>query len=93
MLADFLTMHEASGKPYDAIGYAFAGDCRFNMGRSLLVMGALMGSDVRLVGPRNGQAHESRLPRTRLKLSSGSTSFTPTRGCLWVSPRTSEDGL
>jgi hypothetical protein len=43
MLADFLTMHEASGKPYDAIGYAFAGDCRFNMGRSLLVMGALMG--------------------------------------------------
>jgi len=51
MLADFLTMHEASNKPYDAIGYAFAGDCRFNMGRSLLVMGALMGSDVRLTGP------------------------------------------
>jgi len=51
MLADFLTMHEASGKPYDAIAYAFAGDCRFNMGRSLLVMGALMGSDVRLTGP------------------------------------------
>ena len=51
MLADFLTMHEASGKPYDAIGYAFTGDCRFNMGRSLLVMGVLMGSDVRLVGP------------------------------------------
>jgi ornithine carbamoyltransferase len=51
MLADFLTMHEASGKPFDTIGYAFAGDCRFNMGRSLLVMGALMGSDVRLVGP------------------------------------------
>jgi ornithine carbamoyltransferase len=51
MLADFLTMHEASGKPYDAIAYAFTGDCRFNMGRSLLVMGALMGSDVRLAGP------------------------------------------
>ena len=51
MLADFLTMHEASNKPYDRIAYAFAGDCRFNMGRSLLVMGALMGSDVRLVGP------------------------------------------
>ncbi len=40
MLADFLTMHEASHKPYDAISYAFMGDCRFNMGRSLLVMGA-----------------------------------------------------
>jgi ornithine carbamoyltransferase len=51
MLADFLTMHEASGKPYDTIAYAFTGDCRFNMGRSLLVMGALMGSDVRLTGP------------------------------------------
>jgi ornithine carbamoyltransferase len=51
MLADFLTMHEASNKPYEAIAYAFAGDCRFNMGRSLLVMGALMGSDVRLTGP------------------------------------------
>src|SRR5205823_6105556 len=51
MLADFLTMHEASNKPYEAISYAFAGDCRFNMGRSLLVMGALMGSDVRLSGP------------------------------------------
>ena len=51
MLADFLTMHESSGKPYDQIAYAFTGDCRFNMGRSLLVMGALMGSDVRLAGP------------------------------------------
>jgi ornithine carbamoyltransferase len=51
MLADFLTMHESSNKPYDTIAYAFVGDCRFNMGRSLLVMGALMGSDVRLAGP------------------------------------------
>ena len=51
MLADFLTMHESSNKPYDAISYAYVGDCRYNMGRSLLVMGALMGSDVRLAGP------------------------------------------
>ena len=51
MLADFLTMHESSHKPYDRIAYAFVGDCRFNMGRSLLIMGALMGSDVRLAGP------------------------------------------
>jgi hypothetical protein len=51
MLADFLTMHEASGKPYHALTYAFVGDCRYNMGRSLLIMGALMGSDVRLSGP------------------------------------------
>jgi ornithine carbamoyltransferase len=51
MLADFLTMGETSGKPYDALSYAFMGDCRFNMGRSLLVTGALLGSDVRLCGP------------------------------------------
>jgi ornithine carbamoyltransferase len=51
MLADFLTMHEASNKPYEDITYAFMGDCRYNMGRSLLVMGALMGSDVRICGP------------------------------------------
>jgi len=51
MLADFLTMHESAHKPYDALAYAFVGDCRFNMGRSLLVTGALMGADVRLAGP------------------------------------------
>jgi ornithine carbamoyltransferase len=55
MLADFLTMGESCGKPYDRIAYAFVGDCRFNMGRSLLIMGALMGSDVRLAGPRELQ--------------------------------------
>ena len=67
MLADFLTMHEASGKPYDALSYAFVGDCRFNMGRSLLVMGALMGADVRLAGPAIARARRttsSRSPRT-----------------------------
>jgi ornithine carbamoyltransferase len=51
MLADFLTMHESSHKPYDTLAYAYVGDCRFNMGRSLLVTGALMGADVRLAGP------------------------------------------
>ena len=51
MLADFLPMHESSHKPYDTLAYAYVGDCRFNMGRSLLVTGALMGADVRLAGP------------------------------------------
>ena len=51
MLADFLTMHEASGKPYDEISYAFVGDLRFNLARSHIVMAALMGSDLRLAGP------------------------------------------
>jgi ornithine carbamoyltransferase len=52
MLADFLTMHEASGKAYDEIAYCYLGDARNNMGRSLLLMGAIMGSDVRICGPK-----------------------------------------
>ena len=52
MLADFLTMHETSGKPYNEISYAFVGDLRFNMGRSHTVMAALMGADLRLIGPK-----------------------------------------
>ena len=51
MLADFLTMFEASNKAYDTISYAFMGDLRFNMARSHIVMAALMGSDLRLSGP------------------------------------------
>lgn len=52
MLADFLTMHEASHKPYDALSYCYMGDARSNVGRSLLVMGAIMGADVRICGPQ-----------------------------------------
>lgn len=55
MLADFLTMSESSRKPYDAITYCYMGDGRSNMGRSLLVMGAIMGSDVRICAPRDLQ--------------------------------------
>jgi ornithine carbamoyltransferase len=52
MLADFLTMIEHTDKPVDEISYAFMGDGRFNMGRSLLIMGGLMGADVRIIAPR-----------------------------------------
>jgi ornithine carbamoyltransferase len=52
MLADFLTMSEAGHRPCDAIAYCFMGDARSNTARSLLVMGAIMGSDVRICGPR-----------------------------------------
>ncbi|MBK8294049.1 MAG: ornithine carbamoyltransferase [Solirubrobacterales bacterium] len=51
MLADFLTMTESAGKPADRIAYCYIGDARSNMGRSLLVMGAIMGSDVRICAP------------------------------------------
>ena len=51
VLADILTMREHSGKPLPEIAYAFLGDARSNMGNSLMVGGAKLGMDVRLVGP------------------------------------------
>ena len=53
ILADFLTMDEHSKRPLRDTTFAFLGDGRYNMGRSLLVMGALMGCDVRIVGPEH----------------------------------------
>jgi ornithine carbamoyltransferase len=51
MLADFLTMHESCHRPYDAITYTYMGDAHSNVGRSLLVMGAIIGADVRICAP------------------------------------------
>ncbi len=55
ILADFLTMREHSNKPLNQITYAYLGDARFNMGNSLLVGGAKMGMDVRIVAPKSLQ--------------------------------------
>src|SRR3954453_21211754 len=52
MLADVLTMREHSDKPLEQIVYAFLGDARNNMGRSLLETGAMLGMDVRIVAPK-----------------------------------------
>jgi ornithine carbamoyltransferase len=52
MLADFLTMEEHASVSTTRPSYCFLGDGRFNMGRSLLVMGAIMGSDVRICAPK-----------------------------------------
>ena len=52
ILADFLTMEEHAGKPLAQVSYAYLGDARFNMGNSLLVGGAKMGMDVRIVAPK-----------------------------------------
>ncbi len=53
MLADFLTMREHARETDAPLRYAYVGDARYNMGNSLLVMGALMGADVRIVAPRS----------------------------------------
>jgi len=52
MFADVLTMREHSTKPLEQTAYAFLGDARNNMGRSLLETGAMLGMDVRIVAPK-----------------------------------------
>ena len=52
MLADMLTVREHSAKPLPEVALAYLGDARNNMGNSLLVTGALLGMDVRIVAPR-----------------------------------------
>ena len=51
MLADLMTMREASGRPWRDIAFAYLGDARNNMGHSLLMAGAKMGMDVRIGAP------------------------------------------
>lgn len=55
MLADQLTMLEHSEKPINEIAFAFLGDARNNVGNSLLISGALMGMDVRMIAPKQQQ--------------------------------------
>ncbi len=58
MLADMQTMIEHADKPRKDIVYAYSGDCRSNMGNSLLMLGAIMGCDVRMVSPKETQPHD-----------------------------------
>jgi ornithine carbamoyltransferase len=52
MLADVMTMREHSDKPITDIKYAYFGDTRNNMSHSLMIVGCLMGMDVRICGPK-----------------------------------------
>ena len=52
MIADVMTMREHSDKPIHDIKYAFLGDTRNNMGHSLMIVGCMMGMDVRICGPK-----------------------------------------
>ena len=52
MLADVLTLIENCDKPLSEIKYVYIGDARNNMGNSLLLIGAKLGMDVRICGPK-----------------------------------------
>ena len=65
MLADQLTMLEHAGKPLPEIAFAFLGDARNNVGNSLLISGAMMGMDVRMVAPASQQNAPEIVARAR----------------------------
>ncbi|AIA75296.1 ornithine carbamoyltransferase [Vreelandella sp. 21] len=52
MLADVMTMREHTQKPLHQISYAYVGDAHNNMGKSLLLIGAKLGMDVRIAAPK-----------------------------------------
>ncbi|MFI9273851.1 ornithine carbamoyltransferase [Kitasatospora sp. NPDC052896] len=72
MLADVLTIQEHSSKPLTEISLAYLGDARNNMGNSLLVTGALLGLDIRIVAPEQlWPAEEIRKTAEELAAASG----------------------
>ncbi len=52
MLADILTMQEHSKKALADVNYAYLGDGRNNVARSLLLVGSKLGMDVRIAAPK-----------------------------------------
>ncbi|MEU9044785.1 MULTISPECIES: ornithine carbamoyltransferase [unclassified Kitasatospora] len=51
-LCDVFTMREHSRKPLEEISFCYLGDARNNTANSLMVMGSLLGMDVRIAAPR-----------------------------------------
>lgn len=52
MLADALTMREHATRPLNQCAFAYVGDARYNMGRSLLVNGAMLGMRTVICAPQ-----------------------------------------
>lgn len=71
MLADQLTMSEFCDKPLPEISFAYLGDARNNVANSLLVSGALMGMDVRLIAPIDLQPADIRPVAEQLAAETG----------------------
>jgi len=64
-LCDMLTMREHTSKNDQEIAFAYCGDARNNMGNSLLVTGAMMGMDVRMVAPKERWNHDEVIKEAR----------------------------
>ncbi|MFC1887945.1 ornithine carbamoyltransferase [Candidatus Cloacimonadota bacterium] len=55
VLADFLTAKEHLNKAFEEMVFVYVGDGRNNMGNSLLIGGAKLGMDIRIVAPSEVQ--------------------------------------
>ncbi|KQC11408.1 MAG: ornithine carbamoyltransferase [Candidatus Cloacimonas sp. SDB] len=55
VLADFLTAQEHLNKPFAEMVFVYIGDGRNNMGNSLLIGGAQLGMDIRIIAPEEVQ--------------------------------------
>jgi len=72
ILADLLTMREHCAKPLSHVCFAFLGDAANNVANSLMIAGALLGMDVRLVAPRLRWPHAELIEEARaIALASG----------------------
>ena len=58
-LADFLTAKEHLKIPYEKMKFVYVGDGRNNVANSLLICGAKLGCDIRIVAPKEVQPDES----------------------------------
>lgn len=64
-LADQLTIRERVAKPLGEVAIAYVGDARNNVANSVLAGAALMGMDVRLVGPADLQPTDEVVAQAR----------------------------
>ncbi len=65
MLADVMTMQEHSMNPLEQIAYCYVGDARFNVGNSLMVIGSMLGMDVRICAPKSLMPNEELVARCK----------------------------
>ncbi|MCF7920072.1 MAG: ornithine carbamoyltransferase [Candidatus Cloacimonetes bacterium] len=63
ILADFLTAKEHLKKPFQQMVFVYVGDGRNNMGNSLLIGGAKLGMDIRIVAPVEVQPEKELVSR------------------------------
>ncbi|MEZ0090881.1 ornithine carbamoyltransferase [Streptacidiphilus sp. EB129] len=77
-LCDVFTMREHSDKPLTGISYCYLGDARNNTANSLLVMGSLLGMDVRVAAPRSLWPAEALITRCRELAASNDARITIT---------------